>query len=206
MKLSAYVIATDKGFAPNPFGGFCTLACCKSQVRRNAEVGDIVMATAGARLESPGRLVYAMKASEALTFNEYWSAPRFASRKPTPATAISRCGDNIWHKERGRWVLEPNDNHDRDEEHFDTSGENVLVATEFFYFGREAVELPKKFERLRCKGRGHKNEDDEELIRSFWKWLSDKYPRGRIGDPTEFVARACGATARGGCWPNVRCL
>jgi hypothetical protein len=200
MKLSAYVIATDKGFAPNPFGGFCTLACCKPKIRRNAEVDDIVMATAGHDFERAGSLVYAMKVREVLTFNEYWSDERFASRKPTHATAISRCGDNIWHKEGRRWVLEPNDNHQRDQRRFDTSGENVLIATEFFYFGREAVELPKEFMGLRCNGRGHKNEDNEELIGRFWNWLNEKREgRGRIGYPTAFDERACGATARGGC-------
>ena len=189
MKLSAYVIATDKGFAPNPFGRQCTLACCKPQIRRNAEVDDIVMATAGHDFERAGSLVYAMKISEVLTFNEYWKDSRFASRKPSNTTAISRCGDNIWHHEGGRWLLAPHAQHERNEEHYDTSGENVLIATEFFYFGREAVELPKEFAVLRCNGRGHTNEDDEKLVQRFWKWLNDTYPRGRIGDPTEFGAR-----------------
>ena len=28
-KLYSYIVATDSGFSPNPFHGFCTLACCK---------------------------------------------------------------------------------------------------------------------------------------------------------------------------------
>ena len=32
--LFSYVVATDSGFAPNPFFGLCTLACCKPAIRR----------------------------------------------------------------------------------------------------------------------------------------------------------------------------
>jgi hypothetical protein len=199
MKLSAYVITTDTGFAPNPFGRYCTLACCKPSIRRTAKVGDIEMATAGHDFDRAGKLVYAMKVGEVLTFNEYWSDERFASRKPTNATAISRCGDNIWHQVGRRWELEPNENHGRDQRRFDTSGENVLVATEFFYFGREAVELPKEFERVRCRGRGHQNEYDGTLIGRFWARLQKNHKAGRIGYPTEFDESVCDATSRVGC-------
>jgi len=32
--LYSYIVKTDTGFAPNPFHGFCTLACCKPIMRR----------------------------------------------------------------------------------------------------------------------------------------------------------------------------
>jgi len=37
MKLSGYIVRVDTGFAPNPFGRHCTLACCKPTIRRVAE-------------------------------------------------------------------------------------------------------------------------------------------------------------------------
>jgi Nucleotide modification associated domain 2 len=43
MKLSAYIVRVDSGFAPNPFGHHCTLACCKPTIRRKAEPGDIIV-------------------------------------------------------------------------------------------------------------------------------------------------------------------
>jgi hypothetical protein len=35
-----YVVKHDGGFAPNPFHGFCTLACCKPKIRKGAKEGD----------------------------------------------------------------------------------------------------------------------------------------------------------------------
>jgi Nucleotide modification associated domain 2 len=36
----SYVVTHDKGFAPNPYFGFLTLATCKPQIRKSARVGD----------------------------------------------------------------------------------------------------------------------------------------------------------------------
>ena len=40
MKYFAYILKLDSGFAPNPFYKFCTLATCKPETRKQAEVGD----------------------------------------------------------------------------------------------------------------------------------------------------------------------
>ena len=37
MKVYVYILAADGGFAPNPFFGWCTLACCKPAIRRRAQ-------------------------------------------------------------------------------------------------------------------------------------------------------------------------
>ena len=34
MVIYEYVMTDDTGFAPNPFYGICTLACCKPVIRR----------------------------------------------------------------------------------------------------------------------------------------------------------------------------
>jgi hypothetical protein len=52
-KLFSYVVDHDNGFAPNPFGGLCTLAKCKygTPAKRNvvelANEGDWVIGTGG---------------------------------------------------------------------------------------------------------------------------------------------------------------
>jgi len=38
--LYSYVVRYDSGFAPNPFGGYCTLATCKPEIRKTAQLGD----------------------------------------------------------------------------------------------------------------------------------------------------------------------
>ena len=43
MTLYSYIVTTDSGFAPNPFHGYLTLACCKPMIRRTVQVGDVVV-------------------------------------------------------------------------------------------------------------------------------------------------------------------
>ena len=43
MRVFSYVVMHDSGFAPNPFHGHCTLACCKPKIRSQAKAGDIVV-------------------------------------------------------------------------------------------------------------------------------------------------------------------
>ena len=67
MKLSAYIMTSDTGFAPNPFGRYCTLACCKATIRRHAEEGDVIVGVASAGFPKPGHLIYAMKVKYVLS-------------------------------------------------------------------------------------------------------------------------------------------
>lgn len=193
MKLSAYIIAIDSGFAPNPFGRYCTLACCKPTIRRMAEKGDVVIACASSQAAGPGRLVYAMRVKEVIPYQNYWTDSRFASRKPSNRTAISQRGDNIWHQDRaGKWKVVPGACHDMRNMEKDTSGVNALIATEFFYFGRRAIRVPARFADMLAETQGHKNTHDRKRIDSFWNWVSKAAPRkGRIDYPSDFTDEGC---------------
>ena len=37
----SYIITRDYGFAPNPFGGVCTLATCKPKIRKGLDANEI---------------------------------------------------------------------------------------------------------------------------------------------------------------------
>ena len=100
--------------------------------------------------------------------------PRFAHRKTSPKTAISRRGDNIWHMTNGVWKVSPGAFHDESHRVRDTSGENALVATEFFYFGASAIPVPNRFKHLLAKTQGHKNTFDETTINKFWNWIEEQ--------------------------------
>jgi len=193
MKLSAYIITVDSGFAPNPFGHFCTLACCKPTIRRTAEKCDIVIGCASVQAEKPGNLVYAMRVNEVIPYQKYWRDSRFAPRKPSKRTPISRRGDNIWHQDRaGKWQVCPGACHDKSHRIRDVGGANALVATEFFYFGRSAIRIPSRFRRMLPKTQGHKNTYDSERIDAFWDWLSNEVPKsGRIDYPADFTEVGC---------------
>jgi hypothetical protein len=198
MKLSAYIVRCDTGFAPNPFGRYCTLACCKPTIRRCAEEDDIIIGIAPADSERARCLVYAMKVKEILPYDDYWKDTRFAHRKPLLTTPIRRRGDNIWHRDReGRWRVAVSEYHTMRHRKRDTRGENALVASEFYYFGRATIPIPPRFAHLLATTQGHKNTHDVEEINRFWAWLTSVTPRvGRFGDPADFTADACLAQRR----------
>lgn len=194
MKLTAYILKNDTGFAPNPFGGYCTLACCKPTIRREAAKDDIVVGTTSKSVfGKSNHLIYAMQVDRILTFDEYWSNVEFANRKPTLNSAESRRGDNIWHSTDGTWKVVEGAFHDERALKRDTGGEKVLIAKEFYYFGRDAVEIPSDFECLLAKTQGHKNTGDGNEIRAFWEWIkSQSAPRmGQIGEPFVFGETEC---------------
>lgn len=80
LELFSYVIARDYGFAPNPFFGCCTLATCKPNIRRVAEIGDWIVGTGSAARKRKGFLIFAMCVNETMQFNEYWEDPRFQQK------------------------------------------------------------------------------------------------------------------------------
>ena len=89
-KLFSYVVDHDCGYAPYPFGGFCTLAKCKygtiktkHGTRRNivelADEGDWIAGTGGVVLDKSaghGKLIYAMRVDEKISLREYCQGNR----------------------------------------------------------------------------------------------------------------------------------
>ena len=82
MKCYTYIVARDFGFAPNPFGQFCTLATCKPKIRSAAQIDDWVIGIGPKRSKQAGKVIFAMKVTEALSFTEYWNDERFQMKKP----------------------------------------------------------------------------------------------------------------------------
>lgn len=87
INLFSYVLAADSGFAPTPFWGCCTLACCKPAIRRVGDVGDLIV---GLTPKAKGnRVVYIMRVADKLTFAEYWDHPGFHARNHLPRGIVS---------------------------------------------------------------------------------------------------------------------
>src|SRR6056297_2740084 len=102
-----YAITRDYGFAPNPFHGACTLATCKPRLRKSAKIGDWVIGFTGANLSRDIRFIFCMEVSDKLTFQEYWEDPQFLCKRPVRnGSKMSLVGDNIYHRENGKWVQE----------------------------------------------------------------------------------------------------
>lgn len=194
MRLFSYVVVRDYGFAPNPFHGLCTLATCKPEIRNAAGVGDWVAGFGSADRsiaggQYAGRLIYAMKVSEVLSFDAYWNDPRFLRKRPyLPGSTKLRYGDNIYHRDTsGAWVQEESHHSfaggDINRENLvrDTSSDYVLIASEFYYFGKSCPLVPNEFDDIRRSRRGHKCSFPPPLIEAFITWLQNSFPPGCRG-------------------------
>jgi hypothetical protein len=204
MRVFSYTVAADTGFAPNPFGGYCTLACCKPTIRRVAEVGDWIVGLA------PGgeRVVYFMHVTEKLGFHRYWQDRRFAGKRPDLNwDAVARVGDNLY-RPAGEGFEQLPSRHSRQDgsedpasKAHDLEGRFVLVSDRFAYYGRDAIELPVGFAFLRV-GRGHRSRFSAEQIAAVEKWGRGRSV-GQVGFPSKWpeleLESAADDTKRVGC-------
>ena len=202
MKLFSYVVARDFAFAPNPFYGACTLATCKPIVRRVAGVGDWVIGTGSKTKSRQGCLVYCMRITDTMTFNQYWNNDRFVCKRPNLRGSKKQAfGDNIYFTDSdGRWG-QLNSHHSysdgRPNHHniiHDTSTDRVLVSSDFAYWGGAGPVIPARFRDFDghdiCAGRNHRSRFPEELVRDFIAWFRSLDAVGYISSPLDWPTAA----------------
>lgn len=190
----SYKIEHDFGLAPNPFGGYCTIAVCRPTIRKNKDLkkGDWIIGTGSVKLGNLYHLIFAMQFEEKLTFNEYWEDSRFQYKKPIlNGSLVQLYGDNFYHQdEQGNWIQEdsahsfsdgkPNPGHIKK----DIGGKYVLISKTFYYFGENSILIPERFRDVCSNGRNMKGPSiDTKNAEKFIKWVQDKYDLGVHGDP-----------------------
>ena len=191
----SYKIVRDYGFAPNPFHGLCTLATCKPHVRLKANVGDWIIGSGAKTTNLEGRIIYAMEIAEKVTFEEYWTNPKFSRKKPIiPAGLIRIHGDNIYYKANDEiWHQIPsqhsNPDFSQNEKHMknDLSGKYVLVSNSFFYFGNKHFQVPPQFKEVCSTIRDYRKISDASIAQSFIEYLCRNYQPGVLGDPIDWT-------------------
>jgi hypothetical protein len=201
VRLHSYVVARDYGFAPNPFFGFCTLATCKPRLRSVAQVNDWVVGTGSKKHGREHSVVFAMRVTGTLTFNQYWNDPRFQSKKPNLQGSKKQAfGDNIYRKDEGtnQWH-QANSHHSLTDGSpnpsnvtADTATDRVLVSDDFVYWGGSGPELPPRFLNygpqhvsLRVV-RNHKNAFPFGFVEEFIAWIRSLNQKGYMGDPLDW--------------------
>lgn len=196
--LYAYVISRDYGFAPNPFGPYCTLATCKPRIRLSAQIGDWVVGTGSAAKEvgMGGRLVYAMQVAEKLSYAQYWDDQRFCYKRPVMNGSLKqKYGDNIYRYDPTLdRLVQVNSHHSLEdgatnEKNYttDTGGRYALIASRFWYFGREALPIPVPVaDTIVHHGIGHSIIADGPTIDALAAWLSSLPGSGYVGKPLLF--------------------
>ena len=186
-RLYSYIMTHDTGFSPNPFHGYCSLACCKPTIRQSAEVGDWIMGIS--KKPWGNKIVYAMAIAEKMDFGVYFNDKRFKKKIPefNAKEIIKRCGDNIYKpigNEKFRQLPSLHSNgaeEDPIKKETDLNGGFVLIAKKFWYFGRDQLELPQQFSDF-IAGRGHRCNFDEEAKDALIQYIQKQKP-GINGKP-----------------------
>lgn len=204
MNCFRYKIEHDWGFAPNPFHGTLTLATCKGDIRGCKELrqGDFVIGFGSKTMGNLGKMIYAMRVDEILTFDQYYVDPRYQCKKPIKnGSLVQMYGDNVYHtdtsKNAERKFIQDHCAHSHDDwsfyqEHYDrdTRCDRVLLSKTFYYFGDQCIDIPDEFSDIRLSDtdmRGNMKYTDLEgqdaIIMAFIEWLAANYEPGIHGDP-----------------------
>ncbi len=181
--LFSYIVKTDSGFAPNPYGGICTLACCQPKIRQYANVGDWIIGTSFE--PENGKLIYAMQVDRGLTFDLYWDFPEYECKKPSKDNG---CGDNIYKLgSAGALIQVKNLFHGEKHIKSDINVNRVLISKTFYYFGKESVAIPKKFSSLVQSTQVHKRvrptSKSYNVVPGFVDWIQKNFKQGIHGEP-----------------------
>ena len=173
--LYSYKMTHDSGFAPNPFFGIMTLATCKWMIRekKNPDFDDNLYLAGFTSHELCGekvgeeRLIYIMKVTEKLTFDEYYNEPRFQCKKPSDDSLESKSGDNIYFLDGDIYHQDNNQSHDNCGDMIeDLKSKFVLISNDFYYFGSGAIPIDNlgiNIPRYQS-GNGVKSKNFEKLL------------------------------------------
>jgi hypothetical protein len=180
-RLFSYTIPIDDGAAPNPFHGVCTLAICKPTIRRVAAVDDWVVGLGSSSAPSgdlSGRVVYAMRVTLTLPFEEYDRRAPMEWPAKIPDTnshdLAARLGDCIYDFSQSSRSGSPalrasvHGIHNMDA---DLGGRNVLISDDFYYFGSRAIPLPSDLLPICHQMQGHKSDANRPYFSEFVRWI-----------------------------------
>lgn len=191
-RVFSYIVARDGGYAPNPFHGICTLACCKPKVRCIARPGDLVLGLSG-RADG-NRLIYGMVVAEKLSFADYWRDRRFRAKRPDMKAhdLRSKSGDNNYepmpdgsYRQLPSRHSHPDGSTNRAAMQRDLGPDEsnpVLIGGRHCYFGANAIPLPDELSFL-ITGRGHRCRFTPDQIAMAMSWF-ESLPPGVHGRPS----------------------
>jgi hypothetical protein len=200
MATRTYRLDHDLGFAPNPFFGWCSLACCMGVIRKAAKLNDIVIGIAGSGRRGLGRyhpqLIYWMRVDAALTFDQYWNDPRFSRKVPEiPGPKMRMVGDRTYRHESDGidWCFETSMHYvsgaiQRNGGHVarDTKVDRVLLSQHYTYWGNSGPVIPSHLLPLFPVRRGQKCNHDPTLLAELHSLIGLDQPLGLAGDPADW--------------------
>jgi len=178
MKLYSYCLRYDDGAAPNPYHKLCTLAICKPRIRSVAKVDDWIVGL-GSKHSCLGDIsesvVYAMKITDVLTFEEYdkYCLSSLPEKLPDWRSQVfqKKIGDCIYDYGRGNPPTIRESVHTEGNRKSDLDGKNVLLSNHFYYFGDKPIKLADHLMPIVHRTQGHKSHANDDYVDKFVDWI-----------------------------------
>jgi len=193
-KLYSYIVTHDSGFAPNPFLGICSLACCKPKIREM--VGRLwpnskdIWIVGVSRKSRGNKVIYIMRVDEVVNFTEYYQM--YPKKRPdfTNGDYVRTRGDNIYKPSdsgfeqlRSKHSNNPKCDDwspDCSTQERDLRGKNVLLSKNFIYFGEKAIEIPPELRSI-IASRGYKCRFERSILDSFERLVNNRREELKAG-------------------------
>ena len=194
-----YVVDRDFGFARNPLHGYCTLATCKHDIRKNAEIGDWVIGMGGSRLKATGQCVFAMEITAKINFDEYWINPTYNEKRPVRnGSRKMMVGDNIYHRDKAQEWQQADSHHSNPDGtvnlynlNRDTKVNWVLLSNRFVYFGKAAPHVSQAIlDKIGYKNPRSYRRFDYQTAQPILDWLRFNFRKSineLVSDPFDFA-------------------
>jgi hypothetical protein len=173
-KLYSYILACDNGGAPCVERGCLTIAICKPVIRRNSNVGDIIVGISSYKLGKKKKIIFIAVITKLVTMKQYGNYHR---------------SDSIY---TSKLKMRPNSFHNCTNYKSDISGKNVIMSRDFIYFGKKNINVPKNLQGI-IPGRGHQSTKNKPFKYTLMKLLTSQKKKGvgKRGDYTEKNRRKC---------------
>ena len=158
-----------------------------------ANIDDWVIGTGSSTQKRQGFLVYMMRVTKALSYNEYWTYLRYRLKRPNLRSSLKYAfGDNIYFRgDDGQWKQA--DSHhsyvggtpNQRNIETDTQTDRVLLSTDFAYWGGVGPKIPDRFLEggICIRSQGHKCHFPHDLVNEFIKWFRNLDESGYQGEP-----------------------
>ncbi|MCY1305407.1 Nucleotide modification associated domain 2 [compost metagenome] len=155
-----------------------------------------------------------MRVGEKRHLREYFTDPRFQDKIPNLQApgAMPKAGDNIYRplvpgaSEPEHFEQLRNPNHwggmgpSEADRQRDISGQYVLIADEFYYFGANALSIPADIRPYLPSGQSAQGRlTPQGHAERFIRFIRDRYQTGRHGNPTQWPDEKSVPATTGSC-------
>ena len=173
MRVFTYKIQGDCGAAPCVENTLWSLAICKPVIRKIAVIGDIIIGISGNKLKiGKNKIIFIAEITNVLTIRNY-------------AINHSERSDCIYTE---NLQLIPNKFHNCGSVKTDLGGKNVLLSTNFIYYGNKYISVPEDLSEI-IPGRGHQSDKNKPYIENIVNFFIKEKSRIGIGKIGEYNSK-----------------